>query len=436
MPRNPGKAHTRGQMGMAARCLIMLAMLTIALHSAQAQQAGVRSELSSSTITLDETVVLTVTAVGVDEELDASALDRDFDVLGRSSSREIRTISDANNRIVTTSVVTWALELMPRKTGVFSVPSVKVGDMSTQLLTLTVNDVPQGAKRDIFVEASLDTQQPWVQSQVIMTVSVFQAIDIVDGGLDEPSGANLVVERVGEDARSRQLRDGREYTVTERRFALFPQKSGVLKIDPVTLSVTIPADSNRSRGFFSPTRKLTRRTLPMRLDVRKRPDGINSWWLPASAVQLQSQWVTPPDEARVDTPLTRSIVLRVEGVQDAQLPDIPVPAIDGISLYSEEPQRAMGVSSRGLVAEQKINWALIPQRSGTIVLPEVRIEWFNTNTGLTETALLPEERITVPANEANASLTNAGNANSGSPESANAPDSPGFQGLDSTALQG
>lgn len=389
----------------AAGCMAMLLSVYLVVFSfafpvAMAQQATVSGELSASTITRDETVVLTITAIGMDAELDASSLNKDFDVVGRSSSREVRMISGANNQISNTSVVRWSLELLPKDVGVFTVPAVKVGDLYTQLLTLTVNDVPQGAKRDIFVEATVDTTQPWVQSQVVMTVSVFQAVDIVDGGLDIPAGDNLVVERIGEDTRTRQVRDGREYSVTERRFALFAQKSGVLEIEPITLNVTVPADPTRVRGFFSPTRKLTRRTLPITLNVLPRPDATSAWWLPASAVQLEAQWAAQPLDAQVDKPLTRTIVLRVEGVLDSQLPEIAIPAIDGVSLYAEEPQRAMGPSASGLVAEQRINWALIPQRSGSLELPAISVEWFNTQTGKIETATLAAERIDVSPNTA------------------------------------
>ncbi|NND92968.1 MAG: hypothetical protein HKN42_19075, partial [Granulosicoccus sp.] len=44
---------------------------------------------------------------------------------------------------------------------------------------------------------------------------------------------------------------------------------------------------------------------------------------------------------------------------------------------------------------QTVKWALIPQRTGALVLPEVRVEWFNTTTGNVETAVLPEEIILV-----------------------------------------
>lgn len=370
-------------------------LLIVGSPHAFSQEVSVRAELSAQQITRDESVMLTISAQGIDAELDASSLNENFDVVSRSSSREINTTLSNNNQLTNVSVVRWVLELLPKGQGVFTVPSVKVGDYETQLLTLTVDDIPTGASRDIFLEASVDTTEPWVQSQVVMKLRVFQAIDIVDGGLDAPVGDNLTVERIGEDTQSVEERDGRDYRVTERRFALFPQKSGPLTIDPVTLSITVPADPSRVRGFFSPTRKLTRRSNAIELQVQPRPSANAAWWLPAKALEIQAQWQNDPGTAQVDQPLTRTLVMQAQGVLQSQLPEISIPAIDGVSLYAEDPRLAMSGDDSGLISEQRINWALIPQRSGPLTLPAVSVEWFNTRTGKNETAQLPAETINV-----------------------------------------
>ena len=412
-PMSDTRVSTRASLELPALTVRRIAVALLLLASlvqgvAHAQDASVRAELSRPTITRDESVVLTITAIGIDGELDPASLDKDFDVVGRSSSRQITTIIDSNNRPRNTSVVTWALELLPRGQGVFTVPAVKVGDMETQLLTLTVNEVPQGAKRDVFIEASVDNTSPWVQSQVVMTLRFFLAIDIVDGGFGSPSADNLLVEQIGENTLQTETRDGRQYNVTESRFALFPQKSGTLTIDPVTLSVTVLAERDRVRSLFSPTRKLTRRSDPITLNVKARPSTGAAWWLPAQQLTLDSQWQGDPASAQVDQPLTRTLVMRAQGVLESQLPRISIPAIDGLSLYAEDPQVAMGADASGLVSEQRTNWALIPQRSGTLTLPAISVEWFNTLTGQTEVTELPAETIEVsPSASSRASTDDA-----------------------------
>jgi len=379
----PGTLGRVGKVGLSREeavnlkiVLLLLALFILCqVQDVGAQDGTVTSQLSAGTITRDETVTLQIVATGLDAELDVSSLNKDFDVVGRSSSREVSTVMGASGGLRTTSIVTWALQLAPKEVGIFTVPPVSVGNISSQSHSLTVNALPTGAKRDLFIEASVDTQEPWVQSQVLMTISVFQAIEIVDGGMDNPTGENVVVERLGDDTSRTEIRDGRQYSVTERRFALFPQKSGEMLVNPVTLSVSVPANPNQVRSFFSPTRKLTRRSESVSLNVRPRPNSGSAWWLPARAVQLTSQWVGDVNAAEVDKPLTRTITLRAAGVADSQLPDIIMPAIEGASLYAEQPERKSGANQQGLISELTINWALIPQRAGELVLPAVAVDW-------------------------------------------------------------
>ncbi len=407
MPQNLGNTQTMNVVWTFLQPVVFswaLLLTLLASSLSYAQEGTVNSRLSANTITRDESVTLEIVAVGLDKELDLSSLEKDFDVAGRSSSREVNSILSASGELRTTSIVTWTVQLHPKDVGVFTVPSVRVGDVTSQSHTLTVNDLPKGAQRDIFIEASVDTTTPWVQSQVLMTLKVFQAIEIVDGGLDVPEADDLVVERLGEDVRSTETRDGRQYSVTTRRFALFPQKSGEITLKPITLSVSVPADPNRVRTFFSPTRKLTRRSDSITLNVKPRPESGTAWWLPAKAVQLNSQWIGDINNATVDQPLTRTITIRASGVADSQLPDINIPAVEGASLYAEQPVRQLGANQQGLVSELTLKWALIPQRVGQVSLPPVAVEWFNTSTGQIEKATLAAETIKVTSSAASNSV--------------------------------
>lgn len=388
MPSGPGNAAMTG----VGRWVLMLSILIglVLAPRAEAQSATVRAELSASSISIDESVTLTVLANGVDGELDTSTLERDFEVVGRSSSRQIENM---NGRITNTR--NWVLELMPRQIGIFTVPPVSVKGVKSQLLSLTVSDAPSGADRQLFVEAAVDQSEPWVQSQVILTLRVFQAVSILDGSLGEPEAAELIVRPLGEDRRFNAERDGRAYDVLERRFALFPQASGRLEISPITLIASVPNSPTRAQGFFPDTRRLTRRTRPITLEVQARPSGGNGWWLPAQDVTIDSRWAEDVQEARVDQPLTREVRLRAAGVSDAQLPTIQTPIIDGAGIYADDPVRATQAGADGLAATQKVTWAVIPQKVGLLKLPEIQIDWFDTATGQVRTAFLPEEIITV-----------------------------------------
>jgi len=393
--RSPGREGAGRWAAWALPLLIALAVFALSSGSARAQQGSVRVQLGATSISIDESVRLAVVATDLDGELDTAALEREFDVIGRSSSRDVQILNGVRR-----STVTWVLEIAPRAVGVFTVPPVSVGGVESELLTLTVTDAPSGAERDVFVEASVDTETPWVQSQVLLTLRVYRAIEIVDGSLGEPGGAGLDVRALGDDRRYESERDGRRYVVDERRFALFPQRSGSLVIEPITLSVTVAADPVRVRGFFSPTRKLTRRTRPITLEVRPRPAGGSGWWLPAKAVTLEESWsatagATDGEETRVGEPLTRTVRLQATGVLGAQLPELEIPPVDGLAIYADDPVRESGAGARGLESSATLAFAVIPEREGEFELPALSLDWFDVDAGEVRTASLPARTITV-----------------------------------------
>lgn len=376
--------------------LILLVLLTCLLWLsaggiARAQQASVHAQLGRSTITIEETVRLAIVASDIDGELDTSALEADFEIVGRSSSRDV-SILNGKRRVT----VQWVLELRPREVGVFTVPPVSVAGVESELLTLTVNKAPIGADRDIFVEAEVDEMAPYVQSQVILTLRVFRAIDIIDGSLGEPAVNDIEVRPFGDRRQYSELRDGRNYLVDERRFALFPQRSGRLTVPPIGLSVSVAADSSRVRGFFAPTRNLNRRTRPLVLDVQARPPATHGWWLPATAVELSDvPEATSGGQMRVGEPFTRTIRLIARGALDTQLPDIAAPTVDGLSIYADDPVRDSRAVEEGIESSQTLSLAIIPDRSGRFELPAVRVAWFDVTAGEARTAELPARTVDI-----------------------------------------
>ena len=393
----------------SAGSLILWLLLTLFAAVSHAQQGTVLMELGAGEISIEESVTLTVIANSLEGELDTTALEQHFDIVGRSSNIESQTrISGGKTTVVQTR--NWALELMPRTIGNFVVPPVLVGPKRSNSLSLTVTSAPTGAARDIYVEATVDTKTPWVQSQVLLTLRVYQAIEIVDGALGAPDGDALNVEQLGEDRRFEDVRDGRRYAVTERRFAVFPQRSGKLLIDPVRLNVSVPVDPSRARGFFTPTKNIRRQTDSIELDVQARPAVGGSWWLPAQAVTLEERWSADPEMATVDQPLTRTLVLRAVGATATQLPLIERPKVQGLSIYAEEPVSATGQSDNGLISEQRFSWAIIPESAGEQVLPAIAIEWFNTISGQLETVELGATLLRVAPPEKSAAQTSATSA--------------------------
>lgn len=261
------------------------------------------------------------------------------------------------------------------------------------------------APDDLFLEVEVDKQAPYIQEQVILTVRVLRAIAIENASLSMPavSEGDAVIERIGRDRRYQASRDDRYYAVTERRYALFPQTSGPLTIEPIRLSASVPLPSpaGSTNGLWNRplTRSVRIESAPRALSVKAPPAGAPDPWLPARQVTLEEEW-PEPDTIEVGTPITRRITLSAQALMASQLPELEVPLPDAVKSYPERPRRETFDGELGLNGRLEQALAIIPSRAGALTVPELELEWWNTAKDRKETLRLPARTLQVAAGPA------------------------------------
>lgn len=252
---------------------------------------------------------------------------------------------------------------------------------------------------DVFLEVEVDKHSPYVQEQVLYTVRVLRARNVEDTTFDAPtvSGGDAVIERVGEVRRYQASRDGRDYAVTERRYVVFPQTSGMLIIEPIQLSVSVPlSSSGGSMGFSNQpvTRTVRFESDARTLSVKSPPPDAPSPWLPARRVRLEEEWPAE-DGVEVGTPISRHVTLIADELMASQLPELNVPSSAEVKSYPELPERETEDGDLGVSGRLFQTMAVIPQRVGSVTVPPLEIEWWNTATDRKETARLPARAVNV-----------------------------------------
>ncbi len=379
----------------------LVSLMLVSVGLAFAQDGRVTAELSSPVMAFGETVNLQITAHNIDAELDITALEKDFEVVSRTSSRQVNIVNGQRS-----STVTWNIGILPRRVGALVVPAVNVGGLSTQALRLQVTAAASGTERQVYLEASVDNPNPYVQSQLIYTLKIYQRVQFSGDSLGYPDAPGLTVQQLGNDKQYTEEVDGQQYAVFERRFALFPQSSGKLIIPPVTLQGSTPGQRSTNSGLFTPRTRFTRQSQPIELDVKPRPaDFTGEWWLPATSLELTASWATATSEFVVGQPLTRIISLVADGVGESQLPLISAPEINGANIYADESEASTVFIPNGLQAQREFSWAIIPQQAGALELPEIKLPWFDVATGTTQMAVIPAETIQVSASSTNSTAT-------------------------------
>ena len=110
---------------------------------------------------------------------------------------------------------------------------------STILVTEGTPKKAVNSDEDLFLEVEATPRNPYIQSQVFYTMRLYTKVDISQARLNEPELTDAVIERLGEDSSYNTQVNGVNYSVTERRYAIFPQKSGQLTIKPLVLTAEV-----------------------------------------------------------------------------------------------------------------------------------------------------------------------------------------------------
>ena len=390
--------------------LLLAALLTLGSAGTRAEE--LTSSLERNPIHAGESVrlVLELRRASGGLKPDLSPLDNDFQILHTSANTQIEFVHGLQS-----AITRWTIELTPKREGTLTLPSISVGQFQSQALTLVVlppRPADDADNRDIFLEAEISPDPAYVQAQMRYVVRLLRSVDVVDGTLTEPSATNAVLKRLGRDISYTTSRDGRSYRVLERRYALFPQASGELVISPVEFEGEVVDPSQAGTGLsrlFARGKRLRLRTPVLRARALSPPAEFpGRTWLPAKSLQLEEEWSKDPDTLHAGEPVTRTLRLQAVGLSAEQLPEIAVTTTDGVKEYGDQPITRTTTDTDWVhgVREQRV--ALVPGSQGTYTLPEIRIDWWDTERNAARQATIPARLVNVAAGVRDADALSVG----------------------------
>ncbi len=402
---------------------LLLALLMLAWLAPV--QAAVRATLDRDQAIEGDPVTLTIRQEGgiAGAEPDLTPLQQDFTVQGTSRGSEIRIVNGRRS-----AATFWSIRLLPKRTGSLRIPPLQVGGERTAPLTLRVQPPPDPASAGpdqpalVELEAELPSGKSYVQQQIPVVVRLLYRGRLRGGSLDDPAPEHAVVERLGDERRYRTIRNGREYSVIERRYAIFPERSGELRIPPVVFRgrMADPAAAGRRRAdpfdrffgqdpmfqdfeelfrgspFAAPGKRVAARSRALTLQVLPRPAGYSGQsWLPAEAVTLEDSWRDAPPDFRAGEPVSRTITLMAKGLEASQIPPLELPQPEGFRLYADPPETETRTDGTAVYGVSRRTFTYLPKQPGRHTIPEVRLDWWNTATGRQEQTVLPPWQVEV-----------------------------------------
>lgn len=396
---------------MVRICLLICMLLSTGSLFA----ANITVTPSHNPVAIDETFNIAFKVEGQqDGEPDFSPLNKDFQLMGTSQSSAY---SIANGR--TSSSKTYTLTVAALRQGKIDIPPIHFGKDKSEAITITVKDAgyrppgtangPQSAPSAVqdntdllFITTDTDTQTPYVQQQVILTVKIYRRLRWAEASLSDPGfvGVETMYQQLGKEKNYETEKDGKRYAVTELRYALFPQKSGKLTIKPFVLRAKVASGNSRRAapgGFGNPffddffnrqtyTTKVAR-SQAQDIDVKPIPVSFTGkHWIVAKDLQLQENWSGDTAQLQAGEPVTRTLALIGDGAGTGQLPEIPGHEHPQIKSYPDQATTQEQNTPQGLLTTRTQKFALIPSSGGQFTIPAIEIPWWNSQTDKMEIA--------------------------------------------------
>lgn len=424
------------------------------IFSLPAQAQKLEATVNRNPVPQGEAFILSLTLKDARSTLSPNLqpLEKDFNIYSIQNATNISYINGQQSQ-----EQEWNVGLIALKPGKITIPSISVGNFSSQPLTITILDAgsvtdaqKNGAKDTqdtqprFAMSGAIDNHSPFVQQQINYTLTVLDS-----GGLQlqapiflDQNQEDWTIMQSAEPQVQTKTINGRTMREIKFFYALFPQKSGKLTVPEVRLNGQYLTKGQRNfdpfaalfdnalsgSGFgfadtFASVNPVTLTTKPISVEVKPIPQANNGqWWLPAEKVSLSAHWEPSSPKFKVGETVNRVIELTAVGVIKNQLPNLNFPKVPGLKQYPEKPESDNVFINGKIAAVEKAAVVYIPTQAGNITLPEIAVSWYNIQTNKMEKSVIPAVTIKVaPAD--GAAAASSFEPQKTSPESPNSFDS-------------
>lgn len=376
--------------------LVRVALLIAAL-AASPLAASVTATLDRDRIVEGETVTLVVQTTDPQQSLDPdlAPLQSDFVVLDRRTETQMSIVNGRQS-----AVMRLLLTLEPRRTGELVIPPLRFGTVSTTERRLQVDPAPEpepGELPPVFIDVEVEPADGphYVHAQLLLTVRVHYLPNLTEAAITPPEPSPAAV-RLLDEVPYQADRGGVRYRVLERHYAVFPERSGPLTIPAMRLTGRLV--ERRSDQLWQPAvkgRRIQAASEPVELDILPKPaDYAGDSWRPARALEA-SQNVSAGDALKVGEPVTRTLIIDAVGLEENMITAPEWPELPDARIYPDQPQGITRDDGKWVLGHKEFRYAVVPEQPGELVLPELKVTWWDTVEDRQAEAVLPEVRLEV-----------------------------------------
>lgn len=250
-------------------------------------------------------------------------------------------------------------------------------------------------RRNIRVKASLNTKTCFVGEPVLLTATLYSALDSRSAiaALPHLPGFLVTEMQLNNDTPRYQTIDGTAYRIfTIRKLQLLPVQEGKLTVDALVVNNTVKYtdDNNKEQTYAG-----TVQSEPVAVTVRPLPEknkpAVFTGLIGAFTIKTS---VSSPSVAAGTTDTLHIEIAGTGNFNDCALPDIAWP--NGVEHFTPKEELLVDeLNSFPAEGKKTINIPFVVAATGTVVLPEITIAYFDPARALYKTSSSEALSVTV-----------------------------------------
>jgi hypothetical protein len=245
------------------------------------------------------------------------------------------------------------------------------------------------AEDGIHLVAEVSNANPYLNEAIRVVYKIYVSNQTGVTGwneLDSPKYRDFWSQNI--DNRNRQVQNG-TYNGEPYRFLvlrealLYPQKTGVLEIEPLTLDVQVQVPGNRTDFFGRPY------MVDSNITVSAGKRQINVKNLPAvgrpasfTGAVGDFDFKVTTDRAQLEAGESLTTQITVSGTGNLKLMELPkLKAPQGLEVYDPERTTNVNTTINGMRGSITDSYVVVPQNGGKYIIPPVAFSYFDPTKG-------------------------------------------------------
>lgn len=255
---------------------------------------------------------------------------------------------------------------------------------------------------DVYIRASVSKTKPYLGEEVIVTYRIYTRVGVSSLQMKKASSfqgfwSKNLTDNNSKLKQSTEVINGEEYIVAEiSKYAIFPQKTGKLTIDPAEMDIVAQLQVQQQRrrsndpfeDFFNDpffnrnvrNVELTLATKPVTLDVKPLPEAGKPLSFKGAVGDFSFKSEIDRETLKANDALTLKV--SVTGKGNIELLEIPEPKFPSdFESYDPKVSNNVKTSTSGISGEKKVEYLAIPRAAGDFIIDPIEFSYFNPRDG-------------------------------------------------------